>query len=499
MNNSAYCLATLIILSNAAQAAGEFAQCQPGSLGQQKVQAQSNVLSDPQRIAELEQILVDLRAIQQGVSGKAKVPAGFVDNCFVAKKEMVSLQFSKLSPNTQNSHKVLKLMGQITDAAFEHSEAVKFYEAAYELNPADKESALRGLRLYSGLEMQNMTVNQKTLTPEQKTQILRNLLERGYGISDNPKFSREERLWALDQVQGAMASIALQPHIEEPHWKKVLALAPDSEKALRSLMAVYQARGDFAKMSLYAGKLALHPSAQESDIDSIGLALSKSEDFSTLLKVGVHLSNRFPKNAEVWGYVGIAEYHLKLHDKASEHLQKALALKTKNPAVTTSYANLLENLGDNAAKDQNWLEAMAKYREALNFKGQSVQLKKKTAFLILDYYNEVKFPEGASTAKDMDYALGLLKDSLQSKVPLMSDYAAGIRLGAHSSQPAQYRALCDRYQREQASGLTLELVRACVKIYREAGQAGKARQLVDLAISKMPNPPAKQEFLKTIR
>jgi tetratricopeptide (TPR) repeat protein len=195
----------------------------------------------------------------------------------------------------------------------------------------------------------------------------------------------------------------------------------------------------------------------------------------------------------------VAEFRVKLYDKAIEHLEKSLGMKAKNPLFKASMAALLEEQADKAAEDKNWVEAMAGYREALKYNPNSAQLKKKTAYLLLDFHADNKFAKTASTKKDMDYALGLLSDALTSKAPLMADYAAGIRLGAHSSNPAKYRNLCDRYQSDRPSGLSIDIVQSCVSIYRSAGSEQKAKGIVDLALSKVKDAPAKQEFLKTLR
>lgn len=477
----------------------DFAQCQPSVLGPQKIQAQSQNLSDSERYAELEQLLVDFRAIRQAVDDKQRVPSGFLNNCFESKKQMVQQHYTKLSPTTQKSHRVLKVMAQILDASLESKDAVRFYAAAYETNPSDTESALRGLKMYAGIEYQNLIKNQKALTQEQKAEILASLLKQAYAIADNPKFTFNDRIWALDQVRGALVSAPLKPQIEEDYWKKYLSIDPTSETALRELMNVYKKRSDFVNMATYAVKLSAHPKVQASDIENIGLALYKTEDFSSLLKVGIDLTNKFATNAEAFGYLGIAEQKLELNDKAYAHLQKSLELKTTNPDVKSSYASLLEETADKDAENKKWISAMSKYREALAQNPNSTQLKKKTAYLLLDYYSDTQFLPKTAAEKDMDYALDLLKESLDSKVPLMADFAAGIRLGAHSTKPAQYTNLCDRYQVDRPSGLTMNIVQSCVSIYRAAGSEQKAKRIVDLAVSKMKDLPAKQELLKSAR
>lgn len=477
----------------------DFPQCQPEVLGPQKIRAQSQNVPDPERIIELEQLLIDFRDIRQSLAAVKRVPSGFAKNCINQKKEMVMLHFSKLVPNQQKTHRVLKVMAQLLDNNFEYKDAVKFYEAAYQVNPADTESALRGFKMQADLDLQNFNAHKNSLTRDQKRATLMGLLKKAYEISENPKFSTDQRLWALEEVRGVLAVNEIRATEEEIYWRKFYALDSGSDLAMRELMNLYESRSDFGKMSLFATKLAYHPRALATDAEKIGLALLKAEDHASLLKAFLELNKKFPNDPEILGYLGIAEQRLKLYDKSATHLEKALALKSKNPQVAASYALLLEDLGDKAALSSNWVEAMSRYREALSHNPSSQKLKKKTANLILDYYAESKFPQNPSTKKDMDYALGLLKDALSSKVPLMADYATALRLAAHSTTPAKYTSICDRYRSDRPSGLSVEIVRSCVGIYRAAGSEAKAKSLVDFAADKAVEALTKQEILRTLR
>ncbi|HVJ65053.1 MAG TPA: tetratricopeptide repeat protein [Bdellovibrionota bacterium] len=477
----------------------DFPQCQSSVIGPQKIQAQSQNLTDTERVNELEQLLVDFRAIRNSLDSVKRVPTGYVDSCVREKQQMIDMHFKKLNDTTRKNPQVLKVMAQLLDVNFKVPESIQFYDDAYRANPADTESALRSLKLTAGLEFQNYARNHKSMTRDQKVLMLQKLLDKGYALASNPKFSITERIWAMEQVRGVLAANDIRPNVEESYWKRMLDLDPKSDLALRELMTVYESRSDFGKMSVYATQLAYHNAVKAEDVEKIGTALTKAEDESELLKVGNVLVKKFPESADAWGYLGVAEFRVKLYDKAIEHLEKSLGMKAKNPLFKASMAALLEEQADKAAEDKNWVEAMAGYREALKYNPNSAQLKKKTAYLLLDFHADNKFAKTASTKKDMDYALGLLSDALTSKAPLMADYAAGIRLGAHSSNPAKYRNLCDRYQSDRPSGLSIDIVQSCVSIYRSAGSEQKAKGIVDLALSKVKDAPAKQEFLKTLR
>lgn len=477
----------------------QFAQCQADYLGKQKIAADSNTLSEIQRMLELEQLLLDLRSIVQSIEQKAKAPRAFLTNCVQQKKSMVEAHSSKLPATTKKTHKYLKLMGQITETVMDYRQALVFYAAAFETNESDKDSGLKAIALQAQIMINEFEINDKTLSKDQKLAMLNNYLSRTFKIANNHKFTKEERLYALDQARPLLAFDDIKKESEENYWKKYIEIEPSSELALRELVKLYKNKSDYRKMSIYAAKLAESPKVLESDIEDIGYALVKAEDYASLLKHGMQFTNKFAKNAEAWGYLGIAEHELKLTEKSLVSLKKSLAMKSQNPLVRTKYSLALENMGDKAAEDKNWIDAMGYYKESLSYNKESNLLKKKTAYLILDYYSENKFPKNTSTQKDMDYALSLLNESLNTKVPLMADYAAAIQLAAHSSKPNSYVYLCDKYQSEQASGLTMDIVKACVAIYNSAQKPQQAKKLVDFAVSKIPNAPSKKELLQTIR
>jgi len=393
---------------------------------------------------------------------------------------MAKMHYEKLSAKMQKQAKVLKLIAEIMELNGLSKSARNYYEAAALQNPDDTESIMKAFTLYTVEQKELFEKNKGKLSSDQVRKTFYTFMNRILEISSNPKFDLKLRIKTMSTGEFLLASNVIEEKFGLEYWKLYSNLDPSYQKPKESLIALYYKKAQYMNAMSYLKKLSDMNKLDLKNLDRTVEIIEKSSAHEDGLKMFQKLLNQNPKDSRVWGYLGIYQYKLGLEDQAQKSFQRSESLGNKDTTITKAHARALENSGDKASKNKNWIQAMSYYSAATDKNPQSYSLRKKLARLIASYLKSTDLKPGSDAAKkDADFALSKVK-SIQNKT--FEDLGTITNLAVYSSKPSLYQNACDKIKFRRSTSINLTLTENCVYIYQSSKNTSKARAFVTTAV-----------------